>query len=115
MKKVTTGCDVRINDAVLKCKKKNIVMLFIPCSFFQCMFRHDAMFGFLGGIIDPGESVIQGLNREMKEEIDLDLDRFKVIFRPNIFFGQVATYLGRFLDLILKFFKLLSRDDVSFC
>ena len=34
--------------------------------------RFDGTFGFPGGLIDSGEDVVAGLNREMKEEINWD-------------------------------------------
>ena len=38
----------------------------------QMQLRHDGMLGFPGGFIDPQESIETGLNRELKEEINLD-------------------------------------------
>jgi len=35
--------------------------------------RFDGMIGFAGGLVDPGEEVCEGLNRELKEEANLDL------------------------------------------
>ncbi len=40
--------------------------------------RFDGMFGFPGGIMDPEESVVDGVNREMAEEINLDLTKVSV-------------------------------------
>ena len=37
------------------------------------MMRSDGQLGFPGGIIDPGEDIVQGLNRECVEEIGADL------------------------------------------
>ena len=34
--------------------------------------RFDGLLGFPGGLVDPGESVEVGLNRELVEEIALD-------------------------------------------
>lgn len=66
------------------------------------MFRHDAQFGFFGGIIDSGESVLDGLNREMSEEIDLDLKRFKVTENEGT-------------RMILTGFKTLTEITISLC
>ena len=38
--------------------------------------RFDGKIGFPGGLLESNEEVHTGLNRELKEEIDLDLDRF---------------------------------------
>ncbi|XP_014672300.1 PREDICTED: U8 snoRNA-decapping enzyme-like [Priapulus caudatus] len=40
--------------------------------------RFDGLLGFPGGLVDKGESWEQGLNRELQEEIALDLERFRV-------------------------------------
>ena len=40
--------------------------------------RFDGFLGFAGGLIDPGESIEEGLNRELKEEINLDINKIKV-------------------------------------
>ena len=41
--------------------------------------RFDGLLGFPGGLVDPGESVEFGLNRELEEEIALDTDKLKGI------------------------------------
>lgn len=41
--------------------------------------RFDGLLGFPGGLVDEGESVEQGLNRELVEEINLNLDEVKII------------------------------------
>ena len=53
--------------------------------------RFDGLLGFPGGLVDDGESVEQGLNRELEEEINLNLDEVKItesdlicIQRPTI-------------------------------
>ena len=33
--------------------------------------RFDGLLGFPGGLVDPGENVVKGLNRELQEEINL--------------------------------------------
>ena len=34
--------------------------------------RSDGLLGFPGGIVDPGESILECLNRELREEMALD-------------------------------------------
>lgn len=38
--------------------------------------RFDGTLGFPGGLINKGENIIDGLNRELREEINLDTDSF---------------------------------------
>ena len=41
--------------------------------------RFDGKLGFAGGLIDPEDaSVVQGLNRELREELNLDTSRFEI-------------------------------------
>ena len=40
--------------------------------------RFDGKLGFPGGLIDPGENVVTGLNRELLEEINLDLETHSI-------------------------------------
>ena len=40
--------------------------------------RFDGKMGFPGGLIDPGENVVNGLNRELDEEINLDLEKHSI-------------------------------------
>ena len=35
--------------------------------------RFDGKLGFPGGLVEPGEDIVTGLNRELAEEINLDL------------------------------------------
>ena len=39
--------------------------------------RFDGLIGFPGGLVDSGEDPLQGLNRELEEEINLDLEKFR--------------------------------------
>ena len=35
--------------------------------------RFDGKLGFPGGLVEPGEDIVAGLNRELVEEINLDI------------------------------------------
>ena len=39
--------------------------------------RFDGNYGFPGGLMDPGENPVMGLNRECQEEIMLDLTKHR--------------------------------------
>ena len=49
---------------------------------FQMQMRFDGKMGFPGGLIDPGEQVCDGLNRELQEEIALDVVRLVPAHSP---------------------------------
>ena len=40
--------------------------------------RFDGKLGFPGGLVDPGEDIVAGLNRELVEEINLDLTKHAI-------------------------------------
>merc|ERR1711962_1713534 len=40
--------------------------------------RFDGLLGFPGGLVDPGEDVVTGLNRELEEEIKMDSTKIKI-------------------------------------
>ena len=40
--------------------------------------RFDGKLGFPGGLVDPGEAIVTGLNRECVEEINLDLTKHAI-------------------------------------
>jgi len=54
------------------CQQIQKINLWVSISF-QMQMRFDGMIGFAGGLVDPGEEVCEGLNRELKEEANLDL------------------------------------------
>ena len=76
--------------------------------------RFDGLLGFPGGLVDDGESVEQGLNRELEEEINLnrltcswkgklersrswkDLSRKDLSLKDSIEVGKIHLKLERF-------------------
>ena len=67
------------------------VALMVTVTLTYIKVRFDGLLGFPGGLVDDGESVEQGLNRELEEEINLNLDEVKItesdlicIQRPTI-------------------------------
>ena len=46
--------------------------------------RFDGVFGFPGGLVDKGENPVEGLNREMQEEIGLDVSLLVIYSIMNL-------------------------------
>lgn len=61
--------------------------------------RFDGLIGFPGGLVDPGEDPVTGLNREMHEEIDLDLQRHS--FKDE---EHAVTFVQENKRLVLHFY-----------
>ena len=51
--------------------------------------RYDGMFGFPGGFVEAGETIEEGLSRELKEEIHLDSKEIKLTQED-----QICAHLG---------------------
>ena len=47
--------------------------------------RFDGKLGFPGGLVDPGEDIVFGLNRELVEEINLDIEKHSVTNKDFLF------------------------------
>ena len=74
------------------------------------MFRDDGSFGFPGGLIDPGEDIVDGLNRECREEIGLDPKHF--VTEGDYVFSAFTTKSPRWPRLEMHAFaKEVSCDD----
>ncbi|KAL3852422.1 hypothetical protein ACJMK2_016064 [Sinanodonta woodiana] len=62
--------------------------------------RFDGLLGFPGGLIDQGEEdVVSGLNRELEEEIGLDLTRFCIKDENHL-----VSFLHEKKNLVLHFY-----------
>ncbi|XP_045166582.2 U8 snoRNA-decapping enzyme-like [Mercenaria mercenaria] len=61
--------------------------------------RFDGLLGFPGGLVDPGEDPVTGLNREMHEEIALDLNKHS--FKDE---NHSVTFLHEKKKLVLHFY-----------
>ncbi|XP_041350464.1 U8 snoRNA-decapping enzyme-like [Gigantopelta aegis] len=71
--------------------------------------RFDGVFGFPGGLVEPGEDPVDGLNREMEEEIGLDLKKHSFLDSDHI-----ASFVNSEKSLVLHFFlKEVTLED--FC
>ena len=61
--------------------------------------RFDGLIGFPGGLVDPGEDPLSAVNRELEEEIDLDLERFR--FSEE---NHVVSCIHEKKNLVLHFY-----------
>ena len=69
--------------------------------------RFDGYLGFPGGLIDAGENIVDGLNRELAEEIGLDLEKHRFTMKEHR-----MTHINKSSNLILHFFGLkISLDE----
>ncbi|XP_069135415.1 U8 snoRNA-decapping enzyme-like [Argopecten irradians] len=63
--------------------------------------RFDGVIGFPGGLVDPGEDPVVAANREMVEEIGLDLQKHSITKENHI-----VSYFNAKKNLVLHFFGL---------
>ncbi|KAK3602913.1 hypothetical protein CHS0354_039329 [Potamilus streckersoni] len=69
-------------------------------SIVKMQMRFDGLLGFPGGLIDQGEEeVVSGLNRELEEEIGLDLTRFCIKDENHL-----VSFLHEKKNLVLHFY-----------
>ena len=76
----------------------------------QMQLRFDGALGFPGGLIDPGEVIVDGLNRECSEEIGLDPKHF--VTEDDLVFSAFTTKSQRWPRLEMHAFaKEVSAQD----
>lgn len=68
---------------------------------FQMQMRFDGYLGFPGGLVDPDEDHVLALNREMQEEMNLDLNKHSVK-KEN----HVVSHYSKSKKLCLHFYAL---------
>lgn len=61
--------------------------------------RFDGLLGFPGGLVDPGEHPLESANREMVEEIGLDLNILKLSDSDH-----VVSFVNSDKNLVLHFY-----------
>lgn len=61
--------------------------------------RFDGLLGFPGGLVDPGEHPLESANREMVEEIGLDLNILKLSDSDH-----VVSFVNKDKNLVLHFY-----------
>lgn len=69
--------------------------------------RFDGTFGFAGGIIDEGEDLLDGLHRELEEEIAWDSEKHRITM-SDYFNTQVSkSLLTILLSKFITFYFIL--------
>ena len=69
--------------------------------------RFDGLLGFPGGLVDPGVDPLKGANRELEEEIGLDVKKHK-LEETN----HVISFVNKSKNLVLHFYgKEFTMDE----
>ncbi|KAH9518952.1 U8 snoRNA-decapping enzyme [Bulinus truncatus] len=89
-------------------KKANLLWnLYDQKGLVMMQLRFDGLLGFPGGLVDDGEKAVDGINREMYEEIGLDL--LKYSFTDD---HHIAFYYHKEKKMILHFYLMeVSPED----
>ena len=75
------------------------------------MLRDEGSFCFPGGVVDPGETVLEGTNRELSEEINLDIAKYGVTEADFVCAHLVKGHVN-LGDLELHFYaKEVTRNE----
>ncbi|KAK3084135.1 hypothetical protein FSP39_008783 [Pinctada imbricata] len=61
--------------------------------------RFDGLLGFPGGLVDPGENPLQGMNRELEEEIALNLSLHRLVESDH-----VVSFVNKKKNIVLHFY-----------
>lgn len=70
--------------------------------------RFDGYIGFPGGLVDPGEDSVDGLNRELHEELNINISKYKVTHDD-----YVVSHYSTSKNITLHFYALeLSLNDI---
>lgn len=74
--------------------------------------RFDGYLGFAGGLVDPGETPTQAVNREMQEELNVDTSRFSVSDTDHLisFVNTAKRFACHFYTLQLTLDELLAIE-----
>ena len=79
--------------------------------------RFDGKFGYPGGFIDPGESIVEGVNREMNEEMSIDLNEVSVTEKDFVFSveqEQKDEKFGQKFSKLKLYFFVKEIDEATF-
>uniref|UniRef100_A0A2C9KL81 U8 snoRNA-decapping enzyme n=1 Tax=Biomphalaria glabrata TaxID=6526 RepID=A0A2C9KL81_BIOGL len=91
-------------------KKSNLLWnLYDQKGLVMMQVRFDGLLGFPGGLVDDGEKAVDGINREMHEEIGLDLHKYS--FTED---HHIACYYQEMKKMILHFYLMeVSPEDFA--
>ncbi|GAB1599336.1 uncharacterized protein LOC115218301 [Argonauta hians] len=72
-------------------------------------FRFDGSMGFPGGIVDPNETIVMALNRELQEEMSFNVDEYGIKASDHL-----VSHMNKEKKLVLHFFtKLVTEEDFN--
>ena len=71
---------------------------------FQIQMRFDGKIGFPGGLVEPNEDPVIGLNRELVEEINLDLSKYAITKNDFLFCHYIPNEDDRNMSSRLRLF-----------
>ncbi|XP_077541240.1 U8 snoRNA-decapping enzyme-like [Haemaphysalis longicornis] len=81
----------------------------------MAVLRYDGYLGFPGGTLDPGETPAQAVNREMREEVNVDTSRFSVSEPDHLisFANAAKQFVCHFYSLRLTLDELLVIEKAA--
>ncbi|XP_029643915.1 U8 snoRNA-decapping enzyme-like [Octopus sinensis] len=72
-------------------------------------FRFDGCIGFPGGAVEANETIVMGLNRELQEEIALNLDKYSIKDSDHL-----VSHIYKERNFVLHFFiKSVTEEDFN--
>ncbi|KAL3183381.1 hypothetical protein MRX96_000344 [Rhipicephalus microplus] len=77
--------------------------------------RYDGYLGFPGGLVDPGENLVQALNRELREELNADTSRISATGGDHVisFTKKERRFAYHFFEVRLTAEELLATEQAA--